>query len=65
MAKDDKKMGATEDPQAVSNMEDDERAMELETIKLAREIVEIRYRADLPLDVCFVAQVPFIIGGIG
>jgi len=62
MEKDGKKMEATETPQAVSYMEEDERAMELETIKLAREIVEIKYRADLPLDVGFVAQVPFIIG---
>jgi len=46
MEKDGKKMEATETPQ----------------IKLAREIVEIKYRADLPLDVGFVAQVPFIIG---
>jgi hypothetical protein len=61
MAKDDKKMEATEAPQAVSDMEDDERAMELETAKLARETVEIKYRADLPIDVGFVAQVPFII----
>lgn len=62
MAKKRQRGKKTEATQAISKMKDDERAMELEKIKLAREIVEIKYRSDLPLDVGFVAQVPFIIG---
>lgn len=59
MAKGDKDIEETKAPQALNGTDKDE--MELVAIKLARETAEIKYRADLPLDVGFVAQVPFII----
>jgi hypothetical protein len=63
MAEGNKNIEATERPQSESGMEEDE--MELETAMLAQKTIEIKFRADLPLDTAFVAQVPFIIGGIG
>jgi hypothetical protein len=59
MAKGDKAIEETKGPQALNGTDKDE--MELVTIKLARETVDIREQLDLPLDVGFVAQVPFII----
>ena len=63
MVKGDKDIEAPEIPQPINGMDKDE--MELVTTKLAREALDIRQQLDLPLDVGFVAQVPFIIGGIG
>jgi hypothetical protein len=59
MAKGDKDIEETKTPQALNGMDKDE--MELVTTKLARETVDTKYPPDLPLDVGFVAQVPFII----
>ena len=59
MAKGDKDIKETKAPQALNGTDKDE--MELVTIKLARETVDIREQLDLPLDVGFVAQVPFVI----
>jgi hypothetical protein len=55
----DKHIEKTKAPQALNGTDKDE--MELVTIKLARETVDNKYPPDLPLDVGFVAQVPFII----
>jgi len=65
MSEVDKEVEATKTPQAVSGMDKDEMATELVAAMLAGKTIDARDRPDLPIDVGFIAQVPFIMGGIG